>query len=73
MPMNDKRDRTASVIAAIVGLVPVMIGMNLVYARRAGRADLAPELATARKRWLPTTFAFCAIVFGAAIIDFKGA
>jgi hypothetical protein len=56
------------------GLPLLLMGMSLVYSRREGSTDLAPELAAQRKRWMIITIAVCAIILGAAaIIDLSGA
>ena len=58
----------------IVALAPIFLGISLVNTRREVVADPAPELASARKRWMLIVLAICFAVLGAAIaIDFKGA
>lgn len=58
--------------------VPVIVlaplGSVLVNSRRRPSYDPAPELASARKRWLIIIVGLCFVVFGAAIaLDFTGA
>ena len=58
------------------GLAAMMsvVGATLINSRREGSTDLAPELASARRKWLLITVAVCAVILGAAaVIDLSGA
>ena len=51
-----------------------LIGVALINSRREVLDDQAPELASARRKWLIITVAICAAILGAAIaIEFSGA
>ena len=51
-----------------------LIGVALINSRREELPDEAPELASARRKWLIITIAICAAILGAAAaIEFTGA
>ena len=55
-------------------LVLMLVGVVLINSRRAAAYDLAPELASARKRWLIIILALCVLILGAAAaIELTGA
>jgi hypothetical protein len=53
------------------GLPPLIIGVSLINSRRQELTDPAPELRSARQRWMIIIIALCALILGAAtIIEF---
>ena len=57
----------------MMGLPFLLLGVTLINSRRQQVVDLAPELASARRKWMLVTIAICAAILGAAtIIEFKG-
>ncbi|MEO6435146.1 MAG: hypothetical protein ABIP55_05235 [Tepidisphaeraceae bacterium] len=56
------------------GIGFLLAGTALINSRRHPATDLAPELASARKRWMLIIVAICAAILGAAtVIQFTGA
>ena len=56
------------------GVPLLIVGMTLVFSRREGEIDLAPELAAGRKRWTVIIIAICVALFAVAgAIEFLGA
>ena len=56
-----------------LALAPLILGIALINSRRYPNTDPAPELASARKRWLLIVVALCFVIFGAAAaIQFSG-
>ena len=52
----------------------LLLGVVLINSRRQPATDLAPELASARKRWLIIIVGLCAVILGAAAaIELTGA
>ena len=52
----------------MLGSTLVLLSLPLINSRREGVTDLAPELASARKRWMIIVIAVCAVILGAATI-----
>ena len=51
-----------------------LVGIALINSRRKELPGPAPELASARRKWLLITVAVCAVILGAAaVIDLSGA